>query len=144
MPDEELMRKLEKKRGNGRDDYPVRAMWNSVLAGVIFRHESMEKLIDELGRNGQLRYICGFREYEVIRDEQGIEIGRKPKIPESWNYSRFLSNLMEEQELIEEMFDEAVEELKEILPGFGEVLAVDGKAIESYARERECKERRGW
>jgi transposase len=144
MPDEELMRKLEKKRGNGRDDYPVRAMWNSVLAGVIFRHESMEKLIDELGRNGQLRYICGFREYEVIRDEQGIEIGRKPKIPESWNYSRFLSNLMEEQELIEEMFDEAVEELKEILPGFGEVLAVDGKAIESYAkRENARKEEDG-
>lgn len=58
MPDEKLMRKLEEKRGKGRDDYPVRAMWNSILAGVIFRHESIEKLIDELGRNGQLRETC--------------------------------------------------------------------------------------
>lgn len=71
------------------------------MAGVIFRHENIEKLIDELSRNGQLRYICGFRKYEVIRDEQGKEIGRKPKIPDSWNYSRFLSSLMEEQELHE-------------------------------------------
>ncbi|GAV26343.1 hypothetical protein ciss_22760, partial [Carboxydothermus islandicus] len=26
MPDEELMRQLEKERNKGRDDYPVRAM----------------------------------------------------------------------------------------------------------------------
>src|SRR5690554_5945933 len=64
LPDEKLMRKLEDKRKNGRDDYPVRAMWNSVIAGVIYRHESIEKLIAELGRNGQLRYVCGFRKYE--------------------------------------------------------------------------------
>ncbi|MFS0645050.1 DDE transposase, partial [Siminovitchia sp. 179-K 8D1 HS] len=30
MPDEELMRTLEQRRGHGRNDYPVRAMWNSV------------------------------------------------------------------------------------------------------------------
>ena len=29
MPDENLMRTLERKRGNGRDDYPIRALWNS-------------------------------------------------------------------------------------------------------------------
>ncbi len=34
MPDEDLMQALEKGRGKGRDDYPVRAMWNSVIAGV--------------------------------------------------------------------------------------------------------------
>ncbi|MDD2600975.1 MAG: DDE transposase, partial [Kiritimatiellae bacterium] len=32
LPDEPLMRKLEKERGRGRDDYPVRAMWNSLMA----------------------------------------------------------------------------------------------------------------
>jgi len=36
MPDEELMRTLERNRGKGRDDYPIRAMWNSVLAGIVF------------------------------------------------------------------------------------------------------------
>src|SRR5690554_3021532 len=65
MPDEGLMRKLEKERGKGRDDYPVRAMWNSVLAGVVFQHISVESLRRELSRNGQLRYMCGFQPLET-------------------------------------------------------------------------------
>jgi hypothetical protein len=35
LPDEELMRVLEKKRGKGRNDYPVRAIWNSRIADAI-------------------------------------------------------------------------------------------------------------
>ena len=35
MPDEKLMRVLEKERYRGRNDYPVRAMWNAILAGVV-------------------------------------------------------------------------------------------------------------
>ena len=33
LPDEALMRHLEADRGQGRDDYPLRAVWNSLLAG---------------------------------------------------------------------------------------------------------------
>ncbi|WP_434640505.1 transposase [Thermoanaerobacterium thermosaccharolyticum] len=60
MPDEELMEKLEKERKNGRDDYPVRAMWNAILAGVVYQHISVESLRRELSRNGQLRIMYGF------------------------------------------------------------------------------------
>jgi len=60
LPDESLMEKLESRRGKGRDDYPVRAIWNSILAGVVFQHESMESLRREISRNGQLRDLCGF------------------------------------------------------------------------------------
>ena len=45
MPDEELMRELEKERGKGRDDYPVRAMWNSILAGVVYEHENCQGMV---------------------------------------------------------------------------------------------------
>ena len=38
LPDEKLMYILEKERGRGRDDYPVRAVWNSILAGVVYEH----------------------------------------------------------------------------------------------------------
>ena len=55
LADEELMVKLERQRGRGRDDNPVRAMWNSVLAGIVFEHESIESLRRELSRNGELR-----------------------------------------------------------------------------------------
>ena len=36
IPDEDLMQAMEAARGKGRDDYPVRVMWNSVLAGIVF------------------------------------------------------------------------------------------------------------
>ncbi len=54
LPDEELMRKLEQERGKGRDDYPVRAVWNSILAGIVFQHPSIESLRRELSRNAQV------------------------------------------------------------------------------------------
>jgi hypothetical protein len=36
LPDEQLVSRLERARGKGRNDYPVRPMWNLVLAGVVF------------------------------------------------------------------------------------------------------------
>lgn len=42
LPDEPLMQVLEEKRGRGRDEYPVRAIWNTVIAGVVFGHPSVQ------------------------------------------------------------------------------------------------------
>ncbi len=60
LPDELLMRALEDNRGRGRDDYPIRAVWNSILAGIVYQHQSIEQLRRELSRNAQLRWLCGF------------------------------------------------------------------------------------
>jgi len=49
LPDEALMRHLEADRGQGRDDCPIRAVWNLLLAGVVFQHPSVEALWRELG-----------------------------------------------------------------------------------------------
>lgn len=125
IPDEELVLKLEKERGNGRDDYPVRAMWNTLLAGIIFQHEGESSLIRELSRNSQLRVITGFS---------------ARKIPSAYNYSRFLSLLMDHIEDIEKIFDNVIKQLTLILPDFGKKLAGDGKAIRSLAaRENKNK-----
>jgi len=123
LPDEELMRHMEKERGGGRDDYPVRAVWNSVLAGVVFGHTSIESLRRELKRNGQLRKLCGFNPLKGVAG-----------VPPAWVYSRFLRSLMRHMGLIEAMFDSLVERLRELLPGFGRSLAVDGKEIHTHAR----------
>lgn len=120
MPDEELMEILECERGNGRDDYPVRAMWNSILAGIVFQHESVEKLRRELSRNGQLRFMCGF----------------EGKIPPAWVYTRFLKKLLKHKEQIDVMFERLVEQITDILPDFGKQLAIDGKAIPSFAKNQ--------
>lgn len=126
MPDEELMMTFERKRRKGRDDYPIRAMWNSVLAGIVFQHDGVEKLRRELSRNGQLRELCGF----------------DGKVPGPWCYTRFLKSLMEQEVLIEGMFDQLVKQIGEALPDFGKHLAMDSKAISSFAKRKNKNEAR--
>ena len=122
IPDEKLMRELEKNRKNGRDDYPVRAMWNSILAGIVFDHERIETLRRKLKRNPAFLEICGFNIFK-----------KGEVVPAPWVYTRFLKSLLKEHMLITEMFHDLVEDARSILPGFGKNLALDGKAIPSFA-----------
>ena len=124
LPDEELMRILERERGRGRNRYPVRAVWNSILAGVVYQHESVESLRRELSRNGQLRMMCGL----------GM-------VPPSWVYSRFLRALLRHPAEVEAIFERLVPDLSELLPDFGRRLAFDGKALESHANPRKKGEK---
>jgi hypothetical protein len=123
MPDEELMRTLEAERKGRRDDYPLRAVWNSVLAGIVFQHESVESLRRELERNGELRQACGF---DVFRGASAV--------PGEWVYTRFMGKLMSHFEELDRMVDALVVRLKELLPDFGRRLAADSKAINSHAK----------
>jgi len=128
LGDEELMVKLERMRGRGRDDYPIRAVWNSVLAGVVFQHKSVASLRRELKRNGELRDLCGFD-----------SLGGAKAVPSDSAYTRFLRNLMRCQGEINRMFEGLVERLGELLCDFGRTLAVDSKAIESHGRPAKTK-----
>jgi hypothetical protein len=123
LPDEKLMQKLEKERGKGRNDYPVRAVWNSILAGIVFQHTSVESLRRELKRNGQLRELCGF---DPARGEGAV--------PPPYVYSRILVKLMRHTDETEEIFRYLVDEISALLPDFGRVLDTDNKAINSLAR----------
>ena len=125
LPDEPLMRLLESHRGKGRNDYPIRAVWNSILAGVVFQHNSIESLRRELLRNGQLRWLCGF---DLAKADAAV--------PPAHVYTRFLKLLLRHIEQIEHIFDDLVEQARKELPGFGTNLAMDGKAINTHARPR--------
>ena len=122
IPDEALMQKLEAERKGRRDDYPIRCVWNSLLAGIVFNHEKISTLRRELLRNGELREGCGF---EVIKGDKAV--------PTASVYTGFLKKLIRNRELIEEMVDNLVEELRRLLPGFGKRLAIDSKKLESYS-----------
>ena len=123
LPDEALMKKLEQERDRGRDDYPIRPMWNALISGVVFQHPTVEALLRELRRNAQLRQVCGF---DLVKGLKAV--------PDSWAFSRFLAQVMAHRDLIRQMFDTMVDRLMELLPDFGVSLAVDGKALPSYAR----------
>jgi hypothetical protein len=69
LPDEPLMRALESAHGNARDDCPVRAMWNSLPAGVVFQHASIESLRGEHDSNwGVQRYTFNRPDGRVERE----------------------------------------------------------------------------
>ena len=152
LPDDEIIAALEAKRGSGRDDYPVRAMWNAVLAGIVFQHPSGESLLRELQRNPALLEACGFDPLprqkapvvELVRDELSGQMralyhpapAPEYAAPSSWNLSRFLLNVVEleeQQGLIRAMLVTLREQLMELLPDFGRHLGFDGKAIPTHS-----------
>jgi hypothetical protein len=119
LPDEELMKVLEAERKNGRNDYPIRFLWNVLIAGIIFQHSSINSLIRELNRNPTLREICG--------------LGPLKKIPKAYIFTRFLKKLMRHYDLIEKIFNQLIQMIQKELPDFGKDLSADGKAIQTLA-----------
>lgn len=152
LPDADIIQALEVQRGQGRDDFPVRAMFNAVLAGIVFQHPSIESLIRELSRNPSLLQACGFNTLpvqkkpiaELVKDEltgRMKVVWPEPEapaygVPSSWNFSRFLTSLIQletEKNLVSAMTVKLREQLMAVLPDFGRHLGYDGKAIESHS-----------
>ena len=150
LPDAGIIKALNDKRGGGRDDFPVEAMWNALLAGVVFQHPSIASLLRELSRNPALLQVCGFdplprqkRPVPQLRSDSGKVQVLYPEpfpvkhvIPSDWNFSRFLNNVIELEEdhqLVSGMVNRLREQLMEALPDFGEHLGYDGKAIDSHS-----------
>jgi hypothetical protein len=98
-------------------------VWNAVIAGIVFNHPSIASLRRELLRNGELRWVCGF--------DPGL--GAKA-VPTKDAFSRFISLLLTHDYFLDEMFHALLEKLGQMLPDLGVKLAVDSKAIESFAR----------
>lgn len=146
LPDDDIIRALSAMRKNGRNEYPVYAMWRALIAGIVFQHESIESLTRELDRNSSLLKMCGFcpiplqrpARYEVKPGEGeviAIDFPPRSPAPKNHTFSRFLLNIVkieEERGLISKMIATMRKELMELLPDFGKRPGYDGKAIESH------------
>ena len=124
IPDEPLMQLLERQRRNGRNDYPVRPMWNSLIAGFVFGHDSIASLRRELLRNAQLREVCGFDLF------QGTAA-----VPTEFAYTRFQRRLAKQEAEVQQIYHHLLDLLKEQLPDLGAVLALDGKELHASAKK---------
>lgn len=152
LPDERIVQYLEVMRGRGRDDDPVRAMWNARLAAVVFQHPSPEAMLRERSRNPARLSACGFATLPVqckplaqlVRDaltgrmrvEYPAPADAVRVVPSRWNFSRFLANVVELEEtlgMVTGMIVTLREPLMAERPDFGRHLGDDGKAIESYS-----------
>ena len=125
--DDKLCEKLENKRKNGRNDYPIRTMLNLIYAMKIYGHRSGESFRRELSRNSQLRIACGLSEgkYKYCGD-------RKHLVPPARVFTGFLNKLKECTQEIEEIKEELVKFMYDNLERFGEDCAVDGEFLDSY------------
>lgn len=127
--DDELCKMLEEQRGNGRNDFPVRVMLNLVYAMKIFGHRSVESFRRELSRNSQLRKVCG------LKDEDYLYTGkRKTLVPKARVFTNFLKSLTKYQKQLDHMFEEDVKFMYDNLDNFGKDCALDGKLLDSYAK----------
>lgn len=126
IDDEELMKHMENKRRNGRNEYPVRVMWNLFLAMKVFQHDTVNSFIRECNRNSQLRRACGLRDSD----------GKKHLVPKPRVFSGFIKNLLKFQEEVELIFKNQVNCLYDSIQDFGKTLAGDGKVINSYAKNK--------
>ncbi|GAF99977.1 unnamed protein product, partial [marine sediment metagenome] len=101
----------------------IRAVWKSVVAGIVFEHDTIEWLRRELSRNAQLRQLCGFDVF-----------GGGGAAPPAWVYTRFLKKVLAHLCLVEAMFDALVKDSSQRLPDLGQRLAIDSKALSSFGR----------
>ena len=118
-----LMELLEKRRGRGRNEYPVRVMWNCVLAIIVFQHQSVSGFIREMRRNIGLREAVGCDMYRG-----------KDAVPGEHVFSRFFKLLRDFSCEVDNIFHSLVEKMFKHRGDFGKVLSVDSKAVRSFAR----------
>ncbi len=136
IPDEKIIRKLYELRKNGRNDWPPEVLWNTFVASFVFNHRSVNDLLRELSRNSQLREICGIQVKYHLQKDNTMKMSFAPS---EAAYSRFLKNLKKCKKEMQEAFKELRKYMYENLEKFGESLAGDGKAVQSYATKNGSK-----
>ena len=117
IPDHRLLAGLQAARAKGRNDYPVRVLWGTLLVGLALRHPTVEACLAELRRNEGLRRLIG-----IETEEQ---------VPNSWNMSRFLQLLGQQphrDELVR-IFNSLIQQLGAAVPTLGQHTAGDSTTL---------------
>lgn len=123
--DEGLVQELERERGKGRDDYPVRALWNTTVMMALLGHGKFSRVLGELQRNQTMAHMLGYR----------VQGGRV-KVPKNWVISRFWTKLKTDRyrERVAEILDDLVGALKSEIPELGKKVAGDASDVRTHAR----------
>jgi hypothetical protein len=122
VPDQELIAGLQAARGRGRDDYPIRRLWQVLLLTIALRHVSVNACLAELHRNPALCRLLG--------------MATEDDIPNGWNLSRFLDVLGQEPHLsaLRHVFDTLARRLGAAVPDLGRSTAGDATALAGRAK----------
>lgn len=128
VPDEKIINKLYEIRGKGRNDYPIEAVWNSLLITPLLECSSINQLRRELSRNRDLRKICGFNDADYY-------YGKCKLVPPPKAYSNMIKNLKKIEPMLKDCFNELRQFMYDNLKDFGINTGEDGKIFSSRAKE---------
>ena len=130
VDDKEIVDKLIKIRGKGRNDYPIVPVWNSLLIMPVIECSTIEQLRRELSRNRDLRKLCGFNDYDYY-------FGKNKLVPPPKAYSNMIRNLKNIELLLKESFYKLRDFMYDNLKEFGKDTGVDGKIFLSKATKKD-------
>lgn len=103
----------------GRPGYSLEVMLKAYLAGYVLGVKSTNDLIRRLQENPVLALVCGF---DLTKS-----------LPHRTTFNRFFNKLSEYQTLVNECLNETASRLHEIIPDFGEIVAIDTTPIHSHS-----------
>ena len=112
-----LVAHLKAHRRRGRHGYPVAAMWRAYLASFVLNLPNTNALIRRLQDDAKLRTACGLRR----------------RLPHRRTFNRFIRQLSNHPELVEQCLASLTDRLKAQLPGLGDELAVDSTVVRTHA-----------
>ena len=111
-----IARVMKEERIKGRKGYPIEPLLKAHLYRYFANLPSINEEIRQLQDSPRLRAVCGF----------------KGELPHRTTFSRFFKRLGYYVELVGECLDQITEILGELLPGFGEVLAIDSTTVRTH------------
>jgi len=120
LHDEDLVAALEQTRWTGRPGYPIKVMWRTIIASYVFDIPTIEELRRRL-EEPFLAILCG-----IYSDKE---------IPSRFAYYRFIGKLIAHRDLIEKCMAKTIEMLRQLLPGFGEIVAIDSTEVPTYSKK---------
>jgi hypothetical protein len=103
----------------GRPGYSLEMMIKAYLASYILGVRSTNDLIRRLQENPVLALVCGF------------DLA-KP-LPHRTTFNRFFNKLIKYQDLVNECLNEVISKLHDLIPDFGEIVAIDATPIHSHS-----------
>ena len=119
MDDSALLERLQAYRHTGRPGWPLRALWSAYLASFYLDLPHTNALIRRLEDDPALREVCGFDEADWL--------------PCRRTFNRFIRRLADHNDLVAPILHSLTDQLRDLLPGFGDVVAIDSTDVRSHS-----------
>ena len=113
--DDALLARLQEYRPVGRHGYPLQALWRAYVGSFVLNLPHTNALIRRLEDEPRFRTLCGFG-----------------ALPHRRTFNRFIRRLSHHADLVEATFADLTHQLKALIPGLGNEVAVDSTTVRSH------------